>query len=569
MKKLEWLGLFLILSLGFFLRVWQLGETPKGFFCDEASLGYDAYSLMLTGKDQFGKTLPILFRSFVDFKPPFYTFLLVPIYKILGMSVWSTRFLSVIAGMVVIWFSFWIVKNLSKNIRLSLIITLLLAVSPWQIMVSRTSYETNLALAFLMVMIWSFYKSRENKKWLIITALMAGLSFLTYHSERVITPLILLCLVIKQRKNIFKKKNIIVLGLAVLVGLVLVLPTVKLMTTPGFLSRLNSLSILSGEVKKPWGFDDNLNGWKNFVFNNSIELKLREFASLYTSYFSPRYLFGLGDPGPRSSYPDLAPFLAWQLPFGVTGLVWLWKKNKTKEDKELKFLIVLMMVVSAIPAAITRDPFSSIRALPLVWPLIILIAIGVEIFLEKFNNLGKIILMFLVVWSLGRIYLSVFKFNDYFRGYAWEEGVEEMVNQIREKDLPIVVDNARGEIYSQILFFTQADPKKYQEENFEVTDKNYYTNMERVKSKQINNISVRPIIWEKDIYKNQILVGDSLSINEEQMAEHCLTVLFEVKDKEGKIIFRGVKTHPEDKFKFDIGSKVNGKIVKGCVITTP
>jgi hypothetical protein len=43
----------------------------------------------------------------------------------------------------------------------------------------------------------------------------------------------------------------------------------------------------------------------------------------------------------------------------------------------------------------------------------------------------------------------------------------------------------------------------------------------------------------------------------------------ELKDKEGKIIFRGVKTHPEDKFKFDIGSKVNGKIVKGCVITTP
>jgi len=360
-----------------------------------------------------------------------------------------------------------------------------------------------------------------------------------------------------------------ILSLSVLVGLVLVLPTVKLMTTPGFLSRLNSLSILSSEVKKPWGFDENLNGWKNLVFNNSTELKLREFTSLYASYFSPRYLFGLGDPGPRSSYPDLAPFLGWQLPFWMAGVVWLIKKNKNKNQKELKFLIVLMMLVSPIPAAITRDPFSSIRALPLVWPLIILTAIGVEIFLKKFGNLGKIILIFLTVWSLGKIYLSVVKFNDYFRGYAWEEGIEEMVNQINGKDLPVVVDNARGEIYSQILFFTKADPKKYQEENFEVTDKDYYTNMERVKVKQIDNISVRPIIWEKDIYKNQILVGDGLSISEEQMAEHCLTVVFEVKDREGKIIFRGVKTHPEDKFKFDIGSKVNGKIVKGCVITTP
>ncbi len=569
MKKIEWLWLVLILVLGIFLRFWHLCETPKGFYLDEAALGYNAFSIMNTGRDEYGMKWPLLFRSFGDFKAPVYTYLLIPIYKLIGMNVWSTRFLSALTGVIIIWLSFWLIKNLSKNTRLGLIVSLLVAISPWQIIFSRTSYETNVSLMFLLIMIWSFYKSRKNKKWLVITALMAGLSFLTYHSERVITPLILLCLVIKERKNIFKKENTVVLSLAVLVGLALVLPTVKLMTTPGFLSRLNSLSILSGEIKKPWGFDENLNGGKNFVFNNSIELKLREFASLYTSYFSPRYLFGLGDPGPRSSYPDLAPFLYWQLPFWVVGLTWLWKKNKTKEEKELKFLTILMMVVSPIPAAITRDPFSSIRALPLSFPLIILIAMGGEIFLKKFKNLGKIILALLVIWSLGRIYLSVFKFNDYFRGYAWEEGIEEMVSQIKEKDLPIVVDNARGEIYSQILFFTQADPKKYQEENFEVTDKNYYTNMERIKSKQINNISVRSINWEKDIYKNQILVGDILSISEEQIAEHCLTVLFEVKDKEGKIIFRGVKTHPEDKFKFDIGSKVNGKIVKGCVITTP
>ncbi|MCW1949468.1 MAG: glycosyltransferase family 39 protein, partial [Candidatus Shapirobacteria bacterium] len=515
MKKIEWWWLILILILGICLRFWQLGETPKGFFCDEASLGYDAYSLLLTGKDQFGKTLPILFRSFVDFKPPFYTLFLIPIYKILGMSIWSTRFLSAMAGMVVIWFSFWIVKGLSKNIRLSLLVALLLAVSPWQIMVSRTSYETNLSLALLMIMIWSFYKSKKNIKWLLMTAIVAGLSFLTYHSERVITPLILLCLIIKERKNVFKKENTVILSLAVLMGLILVLPTVKLMTTPGFLSRLNSLSILSGEVKKPWGFDENLIGWKNLMFNNSVELKLREFGSLYISYFSPRYLFGLGDPGPRSSYPDLAPFLCWQLPFWMTGAVWLMKKNKDKNEMELKFLTVLMMVITPIPAAITRDPFSSIRALPLVLPLIILTAKGWEIFLKKFRVLGKILLVFLIVWSLGKIYLSVFKFNDYFRGYAWEEGIEEMVNQIKEEKLPVVVDNARGEIYSQILFFTQAEPKKYQEENFEVKSEDYYTNMERVKAKQINHISVRPIVWEKDIYKNQILVGDALSINEE------------------------------------------------------
>jgi len=417
-------------------------------------------------------------------------------------------------------------------------------------------------------MIWSFYKFKENNKWLILTAIMAGLSFLTYHSERVIVPLVLLILFIKNWKEIFNKKNTKVLIVSFLLGLILILPTVKLMTTPGFMSRLNSLSIFSDGVKNPWGFNEDLTGWKNIVFNNRLILQTREFGSLYASYFSPRYLFGLGDPGPRSSYPDLAPLLFWQLPFLIWGIAWLFKKSEAK-DKEIKFLVILMLLISPIPASITRDPFSSIRALPLNFPLIILIAIGINKFLKKFKNLGTIVLILLTCWSMGKIYLSIFKFNDYFRGYAWEEGIEEMTEKIKKEGLPIVVDNARGEIYSQILFFTKADPEKYQKENFEVNDKDYYIDMNRNKIKQIDNVSVRPIRWDKDIYKEQILVGDALSINSEQINEHCLTLLFEIKDTEGKTIFKGVKTHPKDKSKFDIGNKVNGLMVNKCVITEP
>jgi len=568
MKKREGLLLILTLFLGIFFRFWCLGETPKGFYLDEAALGYNAFSIIETGGDEFGMSWPILFRSFTDFKAPVYTYLLIPIYKIWGMNVWSTRLLSAVAGVIIIWLGFWIIKNLSKNNRLALIAALLMAVCPWLIIFSRTSYETNLSLMFLLLMIWSFYKSRKNKKWLIITAISAGLSFLSYHSERVITPLVLMTLVVSDWKNVINKKNSKVLVISILIGLILVLPTVKLMATPGFLSRLNSLSIFSTEVKKPWGFDENLTGWKSFIFNNKTILQGREFLSLYSSYFSPRYLFGLGDPGPRSSYPDLAPFLWWQLPFWLIGIFWLFKKSK-KEEKQLKFLVILMMIISPIPASITKDPFSSIRALPLAFPLLVLMAIGIDKCLEKFKFFGEIGLLILLIWSMGRIYLPIFKFNDYFRGTSWDEGIEEMVNEIKDEDLPVVVDNTRGEIYSQILFFTQADPKKYQEENFEVSKESYYTDMTRNEIKQIKNISIRPIRWDKDIYKEQILVGDALSISQEQINEHCLTVLFEIKDTEGKIIFIGVKTHPEDKLKFDIGDKVNGMMVNKCVITTP
>lgn len=561
MNKKNWIILILILILGIGLRFCQLGQTPKGFYLDEAALGYNAYSIMETGRDEFGKSWPLLFRSFGDFKAPIYTYLLIPIYKIFGMNVWSTRLLSVGMGVIGIWFCFWLVKNLSKKTNLALITALLIAISPWHIIFSRTSYETNVAFTFLMIALWSFYKFKENRKWLILTAIMAALSFLTYHSERVIVPLVFLVLFIKENKVIFDKKNIKTLIVAVILGGVIILPTIKLMTTPGFLSRLNSLSILSNKVKSSWGFDKNLEGWQNIVFNNQTILQIREFGSLYTSYFSPRYLFGLGDPGPRSSYPDLAPFLGWQLPFLIIGIIWLFRKTK-ENNKEIKFLIILMMLISPIPASITRDPFSSIRALPLVLPLTILVAVGINKLIEKYKKLGILLLIGLIIWSTGKIYLSVFKFNDYFRENYWEEGIEEMVEKINQEKLPVMIDNPRGEMYSQILFFTKADPKKYQENNFEVKNEEYYSNMSRNTTKKIGNITLGGVKWDKDMAKDQIIVGDALSINEDQMKEHCLTLVFEIKNREGKVIYKGFRTHPLDKKNFEMG---NGN----CVITTP
>lgn len=544
MNKKQWLILILILILATFLRFWQLGKTPSGFFCDEASLGYDAYSIMETGKDQFGKSWPIVFRSFVDFKPAIYTYSLIPIYKVLGMNVWTTRALSAIMGIIGIWFSFWLIKNLSNKTNLGLIIAILMAISPWHLMVSRTSYESNVAFTFLIIALWSFYKFKQNKNYLLLTAIMAALSFLTYHSERVIVPLIFLGLFIKESKNIFNKKNIKTLIIAVIIGIIMIFPTIKLMTTPGFLSRLNNLSIFSKSIKQPWGFNEKLTGWQNIVFNNRSILQTREFASLYSSYFSIRYLFGLGDPGPRSSYPDLAPFLFWQLPFFILGIIWFFNKTKN-EDENLRFLIILMVIISPIPSSITRDPFSSIRALPLVLPLTILIAIGINKFLEKYKKMGILILICLVVWSSGKIYLSVFKFNDYFRAQSWETGIKEMVAKISQEKLPIMIDNSRGEIYSQVLFFTKANPKEYQENNFEVSNENYYIDMNRNKTKKIKNITIKGFNWKEDISQEQVLVGDELSINEVQAKEHCLTKIFEIKGLDNKVLFNGFKTNPQ------------------------
>lgn len=110
----------------------------------------------------------------------------------------------------------------------------------------------------------------------------------------------------------------------------------------------------------------------------------------------------------------------------------------------------------------------------------------------------------------------------------------------------MVVDDARGEPYSQIVFFLKYDPEDFQAKNT-IDLKNYYTDMSRRKSKTIGNIETRGINWEHDLKKEQILVGDSLAISREQIERHNLTLLDEILFPDGSVAFRIVRTNQEAK----------------------
>jgi 4-amino-4-deoxy-L-arabinose transferase-like glycosyltransferase len=145
MKRTVYIALILIIILGTILRFYQLGEAPAGLYIDEAGQGYSAYSILQTGKDEFGKPWPIVFRSFTDFKTPVYTYLIAPIIPFLGLNSFTVRFPSAIFGVMTLPVLFLLIKKLSKNQTLALLATLLLAISPWHILFSRTDYECIIA----------------------------------------------------------------------------------------------------------------------------------------------------------------------------------------------------------------------------------------------------------------------------------------------------------------------------------------------------------------------------------------------------------------------------------------
>ena len=85
------------LLLGFYLRIHNVANMPNGLTWDEAALGYNAFSILKTGRDEFGKFLPIIFKSFGDYKPGLYVYLAVPSVAIFGLTEFATRLPSVLA----------------------------------------------------------------------------------------------------------------------------------------------------------------------------------------------------------------------------------------------------------------------------------------------------------------------------------------------------------------------------------------------------------------------------------------------------------------------------------------
>jgi len=547
-KYATYLFLALIIAIGIATRFYKLGEAPAGLYVDEAGQGYSAYSILKTGKDEFEKSFPIVFRSLTDFKTPVYIYLVTPLIPFFGLSAFTVRFPSFLFSILTIPVLFFITQHLSKNVSLAIIGSLLLAISPWHILFGRTNFECNVALFFYLLGVLSFYLGLKNPKLFILSAVSFAIAIPSYHSQRIVTPLTLMVLFIRYKDLIFDKTRKKYIFAGIILGALILLPTLSVATTPGFLARAAGLNIFSHIRQMPDGFIASYHGILNPVINGSWFLSTREFLSLYFSYFSPRYMFFLGDYGARSSFPELSTFFLLQFPFYIYGLFLLFKK---KNLGNLKFFIVLMLLISPIPAAVTRDPYTTIRALPLVVPQILIVSLGIFEFINSLKNRTGYLLIapasvLIISYSLAKLYSSVIILNEYHRAKAWDFGWQEVVQKIQTLDqkLPIVVDNARADAYPQIAFYLKYDPGKFQSENFEVKPEEYYTNLNRVKDKHIGNITTRPIFWKEDLTKEQYLIGDELAISIQQIEVNHLTLISEVLYPDRSVAYRIVKTNP-------------------------
>ena len=219
--------LIAIIILAFILRFCRLNSYPA-LNADEASIGYDAYSLIQTGHDQHGNSWPVDFQSFNDYKPGLYVYIVLPFVKVLGLTEWAVRIPNALIGVASVYLIYLLVKELfgKEKETLPLIAALFLAISPWHIHFSRGGWEANTATFFLMVGVLFFakYFSKEgNRRFYLIYSILAFVAAIyTYQATRVISPLLGLGLVAIYRNEIFK--NLKPFFVASIIGGILLVP---------------------------------------------------------------------------------------------------------------------------------------------------------------------------------------------------------------------------------------------------------------------------------------------------------------------------------------------------------
>jgi len=240
MKKLffkkDVLFLIAIILFSGFIYFYKIDKIPSGFYVDEASVAYNARSIVETGKDEYGFSFPLYFRLMGSYSPSLFIYLGAIITNFFGSAPIIFRSISAVSMIISVLFFYLLTKKLNlynKNISV-LLITFLYSISPWIVFNARLGYETTLGFMVFTVGIYFLYSALTKPKYLVWSMLSLSISTYVSHNQRFLAPLFILVFLFFFRKIFFRKSNRKNLILTFLVGFITQIPNILMLGTNAF-----------------------------------------------------------------------------------------------------------------------------------------------------------------------------------------------------------------------------------------------------------------------------------------------------------------------------------------------
>ncbi len=522
-KKITWLLFIGIIVLSVILRLWQLGNIPPSPDWDEVALGYDAYSLLHTGRDEYGKLFPVVLRSFNDYKPAMYAYLAIPSVAVFGLNTFAVRLPSAVFGVIATIVLFFLIRELFEKYKykdqLALISSLLFAISPWSLQFSRIGFESNVGDAFNILMALFFVKGLKKPLLLGLSATMGAFSIYTYQSDKVFTPLLALLLIFVFRKALFalKKKYLI---LAVVVGFVVISPMIfYILTDKSALLRVKGTSIfnyqteiLKNNVQK-LERDKANNDYLGLVLDNRRVVYAKTIVYGYISHFDLNWLFTSGDIL-RHHAPNVGIIYLFELPFILIGI---YKLLFSDLDKKAKLTILGWFLLAPVPASITTGVPHAVRTLNFLPTWQILSAVGLVSSLYFILQYKRIKYFAISIFLCLAIFNFTYYLNQYFVQlnyytsqdwqYGYKEAVAEVVAKYDKYDKIIISDREpMDKSYMFFLFYLKYPPAEYQKIGVNSSGQFDYHH-------QFDKFVFRNIDWEQDYkLRDTMIVATSREI---------------------------------------------------------
>lgn len=500
--------------LGIFFRFYQLGINPPSLDWDEASLGYNAYSILKTGADEYGNKFPLNIRSFDDYKPPLYVYLTVPSIAIFGLNEFSVRLPSAVLGILAVILTYFLVKELfiarKDNEIIALTSAFFMGISPWHLQFSKAAFEGNIGLTFFILGLFFFLKGLKHKWFLVFSAISYVLSMYSYHSFRLLVPIIIIASIIIFYHDLWQKRILAIIALFFVI----------LFSAPIFYSvwslsgsgaRLSMVTIFSKDSYlqtsiKRLELDKKNGDLLGEVLDNRRVVYFFSLVKGYLDHFNPDFLFLHGDGGKQHHAVDMGMLYLFELPFIVIGFIWMVQKlNKTI------LFFLLYFFLSPIASAISTGTPHPVRAIAMIPALHIFTAFGIvtsyswiqkrkSILKLSFISIALLLLIFNILYYLHQYYVHTPIEYGYFWQYGNKEAVDFAIRSENKYD-KIIMTYAYDQPYIYYLFYGKVDPSWYQK-NWDYNKNGKIDRFKRI----IGKYEFRPIQFDSDIRLAKVLL---------------------------------------------------------------
>ncbi len=208
-KRVTLIILIFILTLAAFLRFYNLRYMEFNY--DQAKNSYLALEILRNGPIP-NSCLP---SSVGICNPPFFLYLLLPAIIISTDPIFLTAYIAFFNVLTVLLLFFFVRKFFNE--KTALIAAAFLAVNPWAIIFSRTIWQQNVLMFFVLLFFWSLFSFWQDKKSTSIIWAMLWLGITTQiHQLGILLIIPFIIALILGRKNLLFKNFLIGLLLIII-----------------------------------------------------------------------------------------------------------------------------------------------------------------------------------------------------------------------------------------------------------------------------------------------------------------------------------------------------------------